>query len=726
MEEDACNYNPDAACDDGSCTYPGCNNPLACNFNSDSGCNNGTCVFPGCTDPTACGYNPLAGCDDGSCSGIPGCTNPEACNFDALAACTDGSCTFPGCTDEAACNYDPNAGCDDGSCGFGTQGCTNPLACNFDPGAGCDDGSCQPDGCTDPGACNYDPLAYCDDGDCSSSVINGYVFNDANGNGLWQQGGFDEPGMFNRQVLLEPLGLIVFTDVNGYFQFNNVAAGVYNVTVIDNDDVWESSTPSTVNITMPGCFTVNFGLTPTDNTAFWLQGPCCIWSMNIHCTNGINPGLWVHNTGPVALQGQVTVGHNTAMTAVPVGGITVNPSSIVPGLVTWGFDNQLSGQSKLYQCHLNGPGVDYIGQVLPINITLTLWDDNDVVFYENTWTLTPTVVCAYDPNDKYAEPMGYTEENHFILNGTDIEYRIRFQNTGNFVAEDVMVSDQLDLSALDITTFEPLYGSANYMACLHLEGMVDFMFNEIMLPDSATDQPGSQGFVVFRISTLPGLDAGTIINNTAAIIFDDNPPIITNTMWHTIYECDGMAEISSSGSPVCFGETVTLNATEEFMESTEWFEGEILVNEEGEFVPAFPSDGTFEFALYTANPICEEDGLIEIVVNPLPEIDAGPDVDVCMGESVLLNATGTDEILWSNASENNSYYTPSSNEILTAGGENEFGCYDSDDITITLHPLPGIEVTQKWCGVHRSRWLFMAVVQHRWSNRRSNIANIYC
>lgn len=125
----------------------------------------------GCTDPAACNYNPLATLDDGSCDLPDGCTDPGACNFDGSASCDNGTCeyiTCLGCTDLGACNYDPSASLDDGSCEYLTcAGCTNPLACNYDATATIDDGTCiNPDGCTDPGACNYVPAAQCDAGTC--------------------------------------------------------------------------------------------------------------------------------------------------------------------------------------------------------------------------------------------------------------------------------------------------------------------------------------------------------------------------------------------------------------------------------------------------------------------------------------------------------------------------------------------------------------------------------
>jgi len=140
----ACNYNPSATIDDGSClTAWGCMDTTACNYDTTATCNDGSCILPdGCTDTTACNYNPLAICDDGLCDGLLGCTDVTACNYDVAATCDDGSCDgLLGCTDSTACNYDLAATCDDGSCD-GLLGCVDATACNYDVAATCDDGSC--------------------------------------------------------------------------------------------------------------------------------------------------------------------------------------------------------------------------------------------------------------------------------------------------------------------------------------------------------------------------------------------------------------------------------------------------------------------------------------------------------------------------------------------------------------------------------------------------------
>src|SRR5262249_13810922 len=50
------------------------------------------------------------------------------------------------------------------------------------------------------------------------------------------------------------------------------------------------------------------------------------------------------------------------------------------------------------------------------------------------------VFGSYDPNDKTAEPVG-TGDDHFIPADTTLHYLIRFQNTGNDTAFNIVVRD---------------------------------------------------------------------------------------------------------------------------------------------------------------------------------------------------------------------------------------------------------------------------------------------
>lgn len=143
-------------------------------------------------------------------------------------------------------------------------------------------------------------------------------------------------------------------------------------------------------------------------------------------------------------------------------------------------------------------------------------------------------IGAYDPNDKQGFPLGYADEN-YINRGQDIEYIIRFQNTGTDTAFNVVVKDQLS-EFLDISTIRPGASSHAYNFQISGDGLMNFTFNNIMLPDSFVNEPASNGFVKFKVSQKPNLDLETQIFNQAAIYFDFNAPIFTNETLHTIGE----------------------------------------------------------------------------------------------------------------------------------------------------------------------------------------------
>jgi hypothetical protein len=120
--------------------------------------------IPGCTAQYACNFNPAATVDDGSCEYLSciGCMNEFACNYDPLAIYPLNNCEFlscAGCTILEACNYDPEAivpnlaECDFTSC----VGCMDFTACTYDPEATL----------ADPNLCDYPEPDF----DCAGNQI---------------------------------------------------------------------------------------------------------------------------------------------------------------------------------------------------------------------------------------------------------------------------------------------------------------------------------------------------------------------------------------------------------------------------------------------------------------------------------------------------------------------------------------------------------------------------
>jgi hypothetical protein len=82
-------------------------------------------------------------------------------------------------------------------------------------------------------------------------------------------------------------------------------------------------------------------------------------------------------------------------------------------------------------------------------------------------------------------------------------------------------------------------------------GLVNFLFDNILLPDSNANEPASHGFVTYKVNLKPSLTVGTVINNYASIYFDYNAPVITNTTITTLSTTAlGVNELSGSETKI--------------------------------------------------------------------------------------------------------------------------------------------------------------------------------
>ena len=175
----ACNYDPLADCETGYCILPGDPCDDGSNFTvndtvqEDCSCL-GVPMVQGCTSEPACNYNPDANSDDGSCFFVG-----DSCNDGSSATVNDtvqedcscaGVPAVFGCTEEPACNYNPDANVNNGTCVFIGDPCddADPLTINDSIKPDC---SCSGDelveGCTDPLACNFNEIANADDASCT-------------------------------------------------------------------------------------------------------------------------------------------------------------------------------------------------------------------------------------------------------------------------------------------------------------------------------------------------------------------------------------------------------------------------------------------------------------------------------------------------------------------------------------------------------------------------------
>ncbi|MBK8874926.1 MAG: T9SS type A sorting domain-containing protein [Bacteroidetes bacterium] len=350
--------------------------------------------------------------------------------------------------------------------------------------------------------------------------LSGVCYLDQNQNGIKDIG---EVVLAGQSVNVTPGGVSAITDQNGEYVVV-VYPSTWDITYQANSNWNVTSLPTTYSVNLTGASIPNldFGLYPTSTAGSgyvvaYSGWPRCFWNVSYIPT--------FKNDGFTTLNGSLTFTHDPSQIFVS--------SSITPDLI--------SGNSYTFNITNLPPG----GQISPVisltepaggtlvNSTTTATVSDIYGFLGNyTYNFPQQITCSYDPNDKNVEPAGVGAP-HFVEMESWLNYQIRFQNTGTDTAFTVVIVDTLD-AALDRNTFSITGHSHPVDVTYTTSGEVTFRFNNILLPDSNVNEPGSHGYVSYRIKGLATNPDPTEVNNTAYIYFDLNSPIVTNTTLTTL------------------------------------------------------------------------------------------------------------------------------------------------------------------------------------------------
>ncbi len=270
-------------------------------------------------------------------------------------------------------------------------------------------------------------------------------------------------------------------------------------------------------------------------------------SVRLHTPFYMQP--FVNNTGCDTAAGTLTlvldsrVTYDSAMSTYPAD--TVRGDTLI-----WNYHslNNLAGgaywNSFFSDLYLTPDSATAVGDTLCFRIYTNI-PAADINPANNDYTICLPVVYSYDPNEKDVAPKG-TGPQGYIPAGTDtLTYNVHFQNTGSDYADNITIIDTLD-SHINASSFKVIGTSHNMTPQWLAPGIVQFNFNNIMLPDSGTNQAASQGEVRFSVVLNPGLAPGTHIKNTGYIYFDSNPAVVTNTTLNTIALETKIAPVNTS------------------------------------------------------------------------------------------------------------------------------------------------------------------------------------
>ncbi|MEL1243055.1 BspA family leucine-rich repeat surface protein [Flavobacterium sp. DGU11] len=370
--------------------------------------------------------------------------------------------------------------------------------------------------------------------ECQGNTISGTVHFDQNNNGC--------------EATDIPVRNFLIKANDGTFDYasSTNATGAYNVRVMEN-------TYTTTLINVPNYYTV----TPQQQTVaftgfggeqevnFCLTANQSVQDLNITLlpiTGTPRPGFTSHyqliaqNIGTQTVaNASVSLAYDNAIqsfaSAIPAA------TSATAGQLTFDLTNLQPFESRVIAITMQtlAPPTVNGGEVINFTASVTP-NTGDFTAADNTFALAQTVVNSFDPNDKQ------------VLQGDEIsleqaegylDYLIRFQNTGSASAITVRIEDNLPEN-VDWTTLRPVSSSHPYTLKLKDDNTVEFIFDNINLPHEAADEPGSHGFIAYKIKPLETIAFGDIITGNAEIYFDYNLPIVTNFATTEVMDAAGI------------------------------------------------------------------------------------------------------------------------------------------------------------------------------------------
>ena len=355
--------------------------------------------------------------------------------------------------------------------------------------------------------------------DCGS--ISGALFVDHNADCTQEPG---DIGIPYHVMEITPGPEFTITDGGGHY-LRNLAYGSFTLDQLGGTDLLQlcpvaSPIPFDINAGSPAVLQdiADSSLIPLDVTT-WLSA------------SHARPGFQVRYYGIVRnVSAQLSGALEVTFTYDPLLTYTSAdppPTSVVANTVTWSLPGFGSYGTQEFNIYLQiPPDQGLIGYVLnaSLNAAQPLAEINTA---NNTYVDETPITGGFDPNDKTARTStGQSDAVYVIDEDEYIDYVIRFQNTGNDTTINVVVTDTLD-SDLDMATFEQGPASDPFTIAFRSGRVIEWRFENILLPDSGTNEAESHGLVSFRIRPAQPLLPGTVLSNTANIFFDFNDPVIT-------------------------------------------------------------------------------------------------------------------------------------------------------------------------------------------------------
>ena len=310
-------------------------------------------------------------------------------------------------------------------------------------------------------------------------------------------------------------------------------------------------------------------------------------------------------------------------------------------------------------------------------------------------TVNPLPSLSLSGNDEICE--GQTADLTFILSGTapfDISYS---DGTNTFNETNIMSSPyNVSVSPTVTTTYTAV--SISDASCNGVgSGSSIVTVHNLPSVDAGLDQNICEGEQV----VLTGSNASSYVWNHGVINNVPFTPITTST--YTVigtdtYGCENTDQVTVNITPIpvanagadeeiCENEYVTLTASggATYLWSTTQSTSSIVVQ---------PSQtSTYSVTVYDQG--CYSTDEVSVLVHASPIANAGPDVDLCAGESTTLTASGSGTYAWNNGIGNVQQVdvSPNSTTTYSLTVSDNIGCYSTDEVIVNIFDASSISTT---------------------------------
>gem|GEM_PF-6602586 len=302
------------------------------------------------------------------------------------------------------------------------------------------------------------------------------------------------------------------------------------------------------------------------------------------------------------------------------------------------------------------------------------WIFTDAISIDDTASSSPSLIFPTAGNFNYdleiSNECGTAEFSQIVIVDSIVEVGIS-ANSGSCVNEPISIQGSIT-GAINTGTWTSSISGGTFTSTTDL---------------NTTYTPPSNYIGPITITLTSDVPSGPCSSQSTSIIIEINED----------------AEVDAGNySPFCIGDSIPLNAI--FGGSASQISWSSMgggtftnINDPNSFfIPPTGFTGSIDLAIETDDPFgpcLPAFDTVTISIVPLPNIIASQDVTICTDDTITISASGGVTYVWDNGlgigqSVN---VSPSVNTIYNVNGTDVFGCQNTDQISVTIAPVPAVD-----------------------------------